>query len=324
MLLVVTNKHDLTSDYLALKARARNLPFLRLNTEDLGHGFKLTIEIGPEGGEGRIHLPDRSDVLASQIRGAYLRRPGQPTAPADTAEEHRPFAEAELAETFRAFWPLIPTNRWLNAPNALRSASIKTRQLLMARECGLRIPATRITSHQPVLREVARTWEHPLVTKSVRTSFVTVDGQTRLAATSRLPDTFPFDLAEFADVPATYQPEVRKRDDLRVTVVDDHVFAAAIQSQADDRTRVDWRVPMPAGAIPQHEPIELEAEIADACRRVTKGLGLRFAAIDLIRSDDGSVIFLEANPNGEWMWIERLCGYPIRDAILKALGSEQP
>lgn len=321
MLLVVTNKHDLTADYLALRMRERDLPFVRLNTEDFGRYFSLTIDIDSGGGDGRIHLPDGSEVRAKQITGAYLRRPEQPSRASDVAEEHRPFAEAELGETLRAFWPLIPAKRWLNAPSALRSAAIKTRQLLMAQECGLRIPPTCITSHQPTLREVARRWSPPLISKSVRTSFVSVEGQNRLVATSRLPDSFPSDLEEFADIPATYQPEVRKRHDLRVTVVDDHVFAAAIHSQVDDRTCVDWRVPTTTGAMPKHEPIEMESEVADACRRVTKGLGLRFAAIDLIRADDDSVVFLEANPNGEWMWVERLCGYPIRDAILDALGS---
>jgi len=48
-------------------------------------------------------------------------------------------------------------------------------------------------------------------------------------------------------------------------------------------------------------------------------LGLRYSAIDLIRTQDGDLVFLEVNPNGEWMWLEDMCGFPLRDAIIDAL-----
>jgi hypothetical protein len=39
-------------------------------------------------------------------------------------------------------------------------------------------------------------------------------------------------------------------------------------------------------------------------------LGLRFAAIDLLETDDGYV-FLELNPNGQWLWLELMTGVPL-------------
>jgi glutathione synthase/RimK-type ligase-like ATP-grasp enzyme len=104
-----------------------------------------------------------------------------------------------------------------------------------------------------------------------------------------------------------------------VTVVDDHVFAAAIHSQECPATTVDWRVDIPGGATLRHEAVELEPHVAEACRQITGMLGLRYSAIDLIRTTEGGVVFLEVNPNGEWMWLEDACGFPLRDAIIDAL-----
>jgi hypothetical protein len=44
-------------------------------------------------------------------------------------------------------------------------------------------------------------------------------------------------------------------------------------------------------------------------------LGLRFAALDFIVAPDGRWWFLEANPNGQWGFIEDATGQPIADAI---------
>ena len=319
MLLIITNKRDLTADYLILRMRERGVPFLRLNTEDFGSSFHLSIVIDSGKNEGWIHLRDGAAVSLTQIAGAYIRRPGDPCTPADVEDGHREFAHRELLEMLRAFWALIPDRCWLNTPVALRSAAIKTRQLLAASRRGLRVPPTCISDHSETITRFAGEWSRPLVTKAVRSGFATVAAEARLAATIRLPEGFPSDLDNYARIPATYQPEIRKLHDLRVTVVDDQVFAAAIHSQDHLATQTDWRVSASPLVELRHEPVELESDVREACCHVTRDLGLRFSAIDMIRAEDGSVVFLEANPNGEWMWIDTTCNLPIRDAIIDAL-----
>jgi glutathione synthase/RimK-type ligase-like ATP-grasp enzyme len=65
--------------------------------------------------------------------------------------------------------------------------------------------------------------------------------------------------------------------------------------------------------------MELPVDVASACISVTRDLGLRFAAIDLIEDPDGRFWFLEANPNGQWAWIEQRTGAPVSAAIVDAL-----
>jgi hypothetical protein len=40
---------------------------------------------------------------------------------------------------------------------------------------------------------------------------------------------------------------------------------------------------------------------------------------DFAVTAEGVPIFLEMNPNGQWLWMEQLTGYPISEAIAKAL-----
>lgn len=50
---------------------------------------------------------------------------------------------------------------------------------------------------------------------------------------------------------------------------------------------------------------------------------LSFAAIDLIVTPDNDYVFLEANPDGQYLWIEGITGAPISKAIARTL-SEPP
>jgi hypothetical protein len=39
----------------------------------------------------------------------------------------------------------------------------------------------------------------------------------------------------------------------------------------------------------------------------------------MIVTPDGGYVFLELNPNGQWLWIELITGAPITDAIVALL-----
>lgn len=42
---------------------------------------------------------------------------------------------------------------------------------------------------------------------------------------------------------------------------------------------------------------------------------LNFGCFDLIVTPDGEYVFLECNPNGQWLWVELATGLPIAEAI---------
>jgi hypothetical protein len=45
--------------------------------------------------------------------------------------------------------------------------------------------------------------------------------------------------------------------------------------------------------------------VAEAVRTLSRSWGLRFGAFDVLLTGDGEPVFLEANPDGDWLWFER-------------------
>ena len=68
-----------------------------------------------------------------------------------------------------------------------------------------------------------------------------------------------------------------------------------------------------------HYPLQLPESLAMACRSLVRQLGLRFGAIDLVQAADGDYVFLEINPNGQWLWIQDETGLPIAEALCTTL-----
>lgn len=132
--------------------------------------------------------------------------------------------------------------------------------------------------------------------------------------TTRLTPDEAIDLSDAVRyAPVLVQPYVEKLYELRVTVVDKRIFACRIDSQASPRTATDWR--RYDFANTRHEPWVLPLEVKQRLLAFMRGAGLLYAAIDLIIAPDGRMLFVEANPAGQFGWIEELTGLPIGAAI---------
>jgi hypothetical protein len=48
-----------------------------------------------------------------------------------------------------------------------------------------------------------------------------------------------------------------------------------------------------------------------ALRRLMDSFELNFASLDMIVTPEGEFVFLELNPNGQWLWLELELGLPL-------------
>jgi glutathione synthase/RimK-type ligase-like ATP-grasp enzyme len=119
-----------------------------------------------------------------------------------------------------------------------------------------------------------------------------------------------------------FQGHIPKKFELRITVVDHEVLAAEIHSQSTQRTRLDWR--HYDHSHTPHRIHQLPERVRRACLDMVSRLGLRFGAIDMIVTPDDRYVFLEINPNGQWLWAEQQTGLPISDAVCAALLRPMP
>ena len=79
---------------------------------------------------------------------------------------------------------------------------------------------------------------------------------------------------------------------------------------------LDWR----KNALEmKHEAMLLPSDIETKCIRLVKSYGLNYAALDLVENLEGEIFFLEANPNGQWAWIEPLTGQKLTESLINLL-----
>jgi glutathione synthase/RimK-type ligase-like ATP-grasp enzyme len=240
--------------------------------------------------------------------------------PADIATSDREFVKRESAELLRSLWRLIDREKWLNHPRDLWLASNKIEQLSVAKSMGFSIPETLVSCSEPAVRAFFTAQARRVICKAVKHGFTRHENTATVATTQRIDDSFLKHFHDYAAVAMIYQREIPKTFDVRVTVVGDNVFATAIHSQDHTETQVDWRLWDVSDFDLKHEPIALPNALSEACRRITRHFRLKYSAIDLVLGTDGRFYFLEMNPNGQWAWIERKAGHPIRDALIRCMG----
>ena len=211
------------------------------------------------------------------------------------------------------FW--VPAPRW----DELRALS-KPLQLALAAELGFDIPPTLITNSPDAVLEFRHAQPAPLISKTVHNRLLPVDASsvyTAYAITETIANRDLGDVDAIRSCPVTFQPYVDKHVELRVTIVGDRVFSAAIDSQWTNRTRRDWR-----RADPHHQRFavhDLPAAVAERALALAKRLRLNLAGLDLILTRDGRYVFLEINPNGTWYWVQLGTGLPIAAAVADLL-----
>jgi glutathione synthase/RimK-type ligase-like ATP-grasp enzyme len=313
VILVATNERDLTSDYVVLELRRRDLQFTRLNTETLSRG-RVQFQATSDRSGWEIEI-DNKIIHLSDIRAGYFRRPGTPKAPINVSRKaERRYCEAEWSAIL-GFALYSIESRWLNSPQNIFLAENKPLQLRKAADIGLNIPDTIVTnSFEEASRFVRR---GPAICKPLKSALIGEADDERVIFTTRI-NSLPSSIeASIEAAPFIVQREIKKRFDIRATVVGDNVFSAAIHSQIREETTTDWRKGSHTD-LP-HEAYELPKDVADGCIRLTRALGLKFGAIDLILDLSGKFWFLEINPNGQWAWIENRTGLPITRAIVDEL-----
>ena len=309
MLLIVTNRDDLTADWLILELHERQIDFVRFNTEDYPQRVRVTWN--PRVGAS-LTLPDRT-IAAVDITSVWWRRPVAPRLAPGLASEEEIWAQREALAALHAFWDTI-TARWVSHPDAIRRASSKPRQLTDAMLFGFDIPDTRVTNDPAVLNTLRLTSPDGVICKPLTHGRVRDGPDGRLFFTKLLPAE---GRAALGGEPFLFQTLIPKRYDVRVTVIGTEVFATRINSQTVPDADVDWRRGSPEQLI--HEVETLPLDIVDKCRALVSHYGLLFGAIDLARRLDGGYTFFEINPNGQWAWIEQRTDIPLRTTLADLL-----
>jgi glutathione synthase/RimK-type ligase-like ATP-grasp enzyme len=319
IVLVLTNPGDEVADRVIARLRHRGAEVARFDPAELPQRSTLTMDLGAGRPSGVIRRPPGPPVVLSDVMSVWYRRPGDFRLPAYERRQTAQFARTELKAALGGALRSLEC-LWMNHPGDITEAGYKAEQLIRADMLGLRIPATCITSEPAAAKAFHQAHRGDIIIKVLGDPRVYSPGEgpgpVSMIFTSLLPADAINKFDRVRDAPVFLQEHVRKRSDIRVTVVQDEVFAVSIDSQGETGSTVDWRR---IGWRLPHQIIDLPAGLRQQLITLTKSYGLSFSCIDLIHSQHGEYVFLELNPIGEWGWIERVTGLDITASIVTAL-----
>ncbi|WP_196786284.1 hypothetical protein [Burkholderia vietnamiensis] len=201
--------------------------------------------------------------------------------------------------------------RWINERAASKKASNKLHQLKVAESIGFNVPRTLITSDIAELIEFEKSIEPAKILFKTFTPYASPDGKLAYAQIVHLQDLRAME-GSVSSCPSLYQEYIEKAYELRITVVGDEIYCAKIIAADTEAASQDWR----AGLFENKYELETIPDIAHrmVCQ-MSRELGIVYGAYDFIVRPDGSLVFLEVNPFGQWLWLEQQLGLPISRAI---------
>lgn len=304
MILIITHKEDFTADFVIEKLNNQDILYYRLNCEELD---TINYSYGTE--NGFQFIIDNNHKITS----VWFRRTKLPELNI-TDESERLYVLGEYDALLQNLYAVLKDKVWMSYPNNVYEAENKLYQIKLAKEIGFQIPETLVTNSHTDLREFYVKHKENIIVKPLHQGRIKYDQKVKTIFTNKIESSLINRMEEFDLTPSIYQEYIEKEYEIRVTVVGDKIFAAKVNSQEIEDTKIDWRKKKSS-----FKSYVLPTQISEKCLDLTKRLNLKFGAIDMIRKPNGEYVFLEINPNGQWVWLETEAGLKISDEIINLL-----
>ena len=196
---------------------------------------------------------------------------------------------------------------WVSRPEATRRAENKLVQLRAAQSAGFAVPQTLVSQDPDKIRTFCAALPNPAVMK-------TVHGTPRSQLFSvRVTDAHLADDKALRICPTIFQEYVTGHRHLRVLCCGGRTYAVQIETE-----RLDWRLDLDTPMF----PVQLEATVERRLNDVVARLGLRMGVADLKITPDGEPVWLELNPQGQFLFLEGLTGLDLSGAFAEFLHDE--
>lgn len=308
MIAVVSTAGDVHYECVAEELRRMGKESFLVEIPKLGNTARFTMATG--GGSCQLwSVPGQAPIDLEKVSCVWYRRIYPPVltpAPASAADTDWALREWREAMT-GAF--AVSGVRFVSDPWKQELAGMKSYQLRVARNVGLRVPDTLMTNDADAARTFIRKHEGRVIHKVVKTP------RYRWVPTKKWHPDDEAELRWLYLTPTLFQEWIRAPFELRVTIVGRRVFAAEFavgEGMADARTLLD-------------EPFvrhRLPPETESLLLRLMNELGLQYGTVDLKRCENGEYVFLEVNPQGQFLYVEIKTGMPITRAMAELLSHD--
>nr|WP_255574574.1 hypothetical protein [Halobacillus sp. Nhm2S1] len=202
--------------------------------------------------------------------------------------------------------------KWINHPRSIYFAENKSVQLKKASQVGFIIPKTQVTNTGEYLNLVEPKNENVIV-KGIDTVYLN-NGDHQSFTYTNVITKAEIQHEDLSKAPVFFQEYLFPKTDIRVTIIDNLVFAVSILEDMKG-IQGDWRLRKDNVT---YNPIKLPREIEKKCIKLVKELDLIYGAIDLVFIRN-KYVFIEINPTGEWAWLVEQANLRIDKALVSVI-----
>ena len=307
--LFITNRDDISIEYLISKFRLKSKQYLRINSEDID---TINFEINPTG-KSFCHI-DSTTYSLSNIKSIVFRR--TPTKYNTLKNDpNSPYLNNEKKHFFEGFYLTMQNAKWINPMFATHIAERKLHQLQLANTIGLEVPKSIITNSANKADSFLKNNRKSII-KPISNGLQVLPSKVYSIYTSEIESNYFEHVPKetIFETPVFLQKKITNIADIRATIIANKIFVVKIEK--DDNNEVDWRKP---NINKKYSIINLPKKLENKLFQINKNLSLTYSAIDLIQMPNKEYFFLEVNPVGEWVWLEKELGLKISEAFINEL-----
>lgn len=270
--------------------------------EALTYGVAYDVEEEIVTSEGRkIALSDASVLWLRRTRSNQIL-----SLPVDDDSAHE-IIDNDCRGGLTGFLVSHFKGKWISTPEATHRSADKIFQLDVAHKCGLRVPRTLVSQSRERVVDFFEACDGKIIVKTL------VGAPSPFLQTVRLSDPRAIDEASYAAAPAIFQEYIEGTDHLRLNCFGNASYAALIRT--DD---IDWRgnlnVPI--------ESYEVPPALHRSVRDVLDALELEMGIVDLKLTAAGEPVWLEVNPQGQFVFLDPLTDLGLIGKFAEYLRSE--
>lgn len=316
MVLLITNNEDVHADAVESWLLKWEVPYFRFHPDEIA--IRYTVDFIQHSSVVDFKVTDLVTTKAfspSSIGSVWYRRAKAPISHPNTSDDSKNFFLEELQAITSSIYSNLNHAKWINRIADTAFANDKVSQLKYAKQFGFEVPETLITNDVEKAYEFYCKHSNGCIVKSFRPTLI---GNDVRVFTHKFSDNLKInDFASVKAAPTIFQALIEKAYDLRVTIVDDKIYAYRIYSQLYEDTKIDFRRSDMLEL--QHELVSLPKELEEKLFTYAKFFNLISCEFDFVETKNGDYVFLECNPNGQWLWIEIMGGANISEKMALTL-----
>ncbi|ELR68406.1 Integrase [Fulvivirga imtechensis AK7] len=322
MILIISQSLEATTDRIIDWINYYKIPFKRLNGIDVYRNISVKIDAYEKSIKIKgldltkvkvvwfrrwFGFEDRSEVYFDQSLSKINSLKLQLTK----------FTQSELKSVTDFFLKFLSD---FNAFDTLDVRELnKIEVLLKARELGISVPPTYISTKKSEVGDICRSAQ--LITKAISNGPSIEHKSEHYFGYTRLIDFKNDKSIPQSFLPSLFQQNIEKKFEIRTFYLEGNFYSMAIFSQKDQQTSIDFRVynkKYPNRRVPFQLPKQLESKLETLARHFK----LSTCSFDIIKTVNNDYVLLEINSGGQFGMVSLPCNFFIEREIAKTLISK--